>query len=163
MVSSVTSWAILSFPFIVVITPDFEILTTPPPAAILTSPLLVAIEVAPVESNVVTEVSPVTSNAPDIDTPSVLSVDTIFNISDLPAEPIEKADWLLSTTVNVEADALAIRVGKFSFPVNVVSPVTSNVVSNVTASSTFNAPPIVTFPVFLWTVTVYLDELASKI
>ena len=46
-------------------------------------------------------VAPVTSNFPDIVTPSELSVDTIFNISALPDDPIEKAGAILSLTVNM--------------------------------------------------------------
>ena len=81
---------LLKFSVYIFITPDFEILTTPPPAPILTFPLLVEPEAPVIVPN--TEVSPVTSNAPDIDTPSALVVDTIFNIPDLPDESIEKAD-----------------------------------------------------------------------
>ena len=52
VVSNVTASSTFKVPFTVVITPDFEILTSPPP---------VAREVAPEEFNVDTKVSPVTS------------------------------------------------------------------------------------------------------
>ena len=55
VVSNVTASSTFNVPFTVVITPVLAILTTPPP---------VANEVAPEESKVDTDVSPVTSNVP---------------------------------------------------------------------------------------------------
>ena len=53
VVSRVTAWSTFNVPLTVVITPDLEIFTIPPP---------VANEVAPLLSKVDTNVSPVTSN-----------------------------------------------------------------------------------------------------
>ena len=100
LLSKVTASSTFNVPLTVVITADVAIFTTPPP---------VASDVAPEESNVETEVSPVTSNVPAVDT--------------LP---------LVSATVNLLVSQ-AIPPLAFNAAVNVVIPVTSKVVSNVTA------------------------------
>ena len=85
--SNVTSSSTFNVPLIVVMTPLEAIFTTPPP---------VAKEVAPDESNVVTEVSPVTSKVPVI---SVLP--PIFAFSAIPTPPstIKAPDVLLVDVV----------------------------------------------------------------
>ena len=118
----------LSVPVIVVAlaakVPVVEIFSSPKlifvPSVVIAPSLIVTFPNLEPEAPVIvpdTKVSPVTSNVPDIVTPSALLEDTMFNIPGLPVEPIEKAEALLSTTVNVEAAALAIRVGKFNCPV----------------------------------------------
>ena len=88
VVSNVTASSTFKVPFTVVITPDFEILTSPPP---------VAREVAPEESNVGTEVSPVTSNLLEIIT-----------------EPVPLGVIVISALVLVEEELIAFKYTSFT-------------------------------------------------
>ena len=88
-----------------------------------------ASDVAPDESNVVTDVSPVTSNVE-----SSVTASSTFNV---PFTVVIIPDEAISTTPPPVASEVAPVESNV---VTDVSPVTSNVESRVTASSTFNVP-----------------------
>ena len=112
-----------------VVCPDVAISTVPPPVAISTVPPPVAREVVLVESKVETDVSPVTSKVE-----SNVTASSTFKV---PFTVVVCPDVAISTVPPPVAREVVLVESKVETD---VSPVTSKVESNVTASSTFKVP-----------------------
>ena len=130
VVSRVTASSTFKVPSMVVITPVEPIVTAPPPEARV---------VAPLESNVDTLVSPVTSKVE-----SRVTASSTFKVPlTVVITPVEQ----IATTPPPEARVEAPVESNVD---TLVSPVTSKVESRVTASSTFKVPlTVVAVPVAL--------------